>query len=295
MAPSTSEQTPSPDGGRAPSVLPRGADAGAPGAPAPSGAGVTINGAFVPRERVVVFLHIGHSNMAGRATGPAAEKPLFYEKHPQLWSFRDKKWTQASEPTAPDHETGKSAGPGTALLKAALALAPTKHFVSIGFGMSGSTGGYCASFKKGGLFYDKVMGPALALKGNVTFGALFTMLGLTDRKPDPGKIQVGLSDCLKQVADDFRRDLGEPELPVIMSDYEMEARGGTYTPTGELAQVIIKELRLAAMKIPRSLLVPTEMLPMEDNHHFNLTGHRLWTERAMKLVTGNGWAPWAMK
>src|SRR5688572_21348670 len=43
-------------------------DSGAGGsdaAPAAPGPGVTIEGQFVPRARAVVFLHIGHSNMAG--------------------------------------------------------------------------------------------------------------------------------------------------------------------------------------------------------------------------------------
>src|SRR5438309_1422442 len=66
-------------------------DAGPPppeGAPPPTmplppppgdGVGVTVGGQFVPRSKAIVVLHIGHSNMAGRATGPVELKPFFYD------------------------------------------------------------------------------------------------------------------------------------------------------------------------------------------------------------------------
>src|SRR3954469_1833738 len=108
------------------------------------GAGVSIEGTFVPRDRVVVFLHLGHSNMAGRATGPAALKPFFYDTDPHLWAYaRGAMWRPAKEPTAGDMGTGNAAGPGMAILRTALAAAPDRFFVSIGHGQSGLEEGDC--------------------------------------------------------------------------------------------------------------------------------------------------------
>jgi hypothetical protein len=52
------------------------------------------------------------------------------------------------------------------ILRTAMAAAPADAYVvSIGRGQSGTTGGYCRSFRKGGLLYDYVMVPAMELKG----------------------------------------------------------------------------------------------------------------------------------
>ena len=56
-------------------------------APAGPGGAITINGMQVPKEKVLVFLHIGHSNMAGRVTTPESLRPFNFETHPQLWSY----------------------------------------------------------------------------------------------------------------------------------------------------------------------------------------------------------------
>jgi hypothetical protein len=269
-----------------------------PGGPLPPG-GPPAMGAT--RDKIVVFLHIGHSNMAGRATVPATLKPYFYDINPRLWSFHGTNmtlgtppllWRPAKEPLSPDGMTGTMAGPGMAILQAALAIAaPDVFVVSVGHGHSGGLGGTCSSYKKGGLLYDIVMGPARALRGHVTFGGIFTMLGTTERHLDVSA-QTGFADCMARVAADMRGDLGDPEIPFIMSDFEMEATGDT-SPTLPYAKIIIAQLRVAQMKIPRAALIPTEMLGMEGSHHFNMAGHREWGLRGVQIMKDMGWAPWA--
>src|SRR5262245_51837450 len=66
-----------------PPTAPRADGGHPPGDPAaPPVAGLEIAGVFVPRERIVVLLHVGHSNMAGRGERPAELRPYFYEPHP---------------------------------------------------------------------------------------------------------------------------------------------------------------------------------------------------------------------
>jgi hypothetical protein len=257
------------------------------------GGGVTVAGAFIPRAKVIVFLHIGHSNMAGRATTPAASKPYFYDTDPQLWVYGDGGFRPAQEPTAPDNQSGQAAGPGMALLRSGLAVAPQGSvFVSIGHGHSGSFGGYCSNFRKGGLFYDITMRPARELRGKVTFGAVFTMFGQSEHRLDAAA-QRGFSDCLAGMAAEMRADLGEPELPFVMGDYEAGISRADISPDGTLGKLLRAQLQMAQAKIPRSQLVPTEGLEMQDTHHFNMAGHKLWAERAVKILTDNRWASWA--
>ena len=76
-----------------------------------------IDGRPMPREKVIVFLHIGHSNMAGRTDTPIELRPFNFETHPRLWAYRvTGTWTPAKEPLSGDHYTEGRAGPGMSLL-----------------------------------------------------------------------------------------------------------------------------------------------------------------------------------
>jgi hypothetical protein len=268
----------------------------APAAP-PGRPGVTIAGKFYPRDKVVVLLHIGHSNMAGRATTPPELKPYFYDTDPQLWAYaKGGAFSPAKEPLSPDVDTAGTAGPGMALLRQAQAAAHAGDmaFVSIGHGHSGTYGGNCAAFRKGGLLYDIVMAPARELKGKVTFGAIFTMLGQSEHRVDAAQ-QRQFLECLATVAADMRGDLGEPELPYMVGDYEMGISRPDIAPTSAFAKLIIAQIQMVPGKITRAAVIPTDDLPMQDDHHFNMAGHRGWAERAFKILLDRAWAPWAAR
>jgi hypothetical protein len=263
-------------------------------APPVAGPGVTIANQFVPRAKAIVFLHIGHSNMAGRATGPADLKPFFYDTDPHLVTYaKGGVWKPAKEPTAPDNEMGQAAGPGMALLRTAQTVAPADAFlISIGHGHSGSFGGNCAAFRKGALLYDIVMAPALELKGRVTFAGIFTMFGQSEHNTPPAQQKMFLS-CLEGVAADMRGDLGEPALPYIVGGYEMGISRADIAPSSAFAKPIIAQLQMVPDRVPTSALIATDGFPMEDDHHFNLAGHKLWAAAGIKLLVDHQWAPWA--
>jgi hypothetical protein len=141
---------------------------GPPGAgPGASTAPVEIGGQMVPGNKVLVFIHVGTSNMAGRSQEPSDlfnhfiwygralpngrpdprfdPDPLPYD--PKIWMFTlDQKFIPAREPTASDESDEAGAGPGMGLLRAARAKWPDYHIISIGRGQSGQRGGYCQHF-----------------------------------------------------------------------------------------------------------------------------------------------------
>lgn len=125
---------------------------------------------MVLRDKAIAFLHIGHSNMAGRATWPAELRPHFYDTEPRLWVYAGgERFVPAREPTAPDNQNGQAAGPGMALLRAAMAAGPADAvYLSIGHGHSGTYEGVCTAFRRGGLLYDITMKTARELAGKVT-------------------------------------------------------------------------------------------------------------------------------
>jgi hypothetical protein len=89
-----------------------------------------------------------------------------------------------------------------------------------------------------------------------------------------------------------RGAVGQPELPVLFSDYEMGSTG-VLAPGGEHAKLMIPEIHKLPSLIERSAIVPTDALPMQDDHHFNLEGHKIWTQRVLDTMLKQGWFPWA--
>jgi carbohydrate esterase-like sialic acid-specific acetylesterase len=287
-------------GGKAPDGAATGGgtiDAAPPSTPPPpSGVTVSINGMTIPKEKAIVILHIGHSNMAGRAQGPADLMPYFYGTHPNLWRYqKGGVWSPAKEwlcpDGAPDKNFPQGAGPGMALLRQGLTVAPDSYFISIGTGKSLDFGASCFSFRKGGLFFNEAIDPALELKGKVTFGGLFVMLGY-DGRSDAKAQNGGYLACMKGLAADWRAALGEPDLPFIVGDYERGATGG-FSPTSAGAKQVIAQLAQVPMNVPHSFLIATDGVTMQDNHHYNMTGHRQWAERGFAGMASSGMLPWA--
>jgi hypothetical protein len=44
--------------------------------------------------------------------------------------------------------------------------------------------------------------------------------------------------------------------------------------------------------ISNLVLVPTDGIEMQDNHHFDLQGHKDWAGRVISLMQSNNWFPW---
>jgi hypothetical protein len=274
-------------GGRSGSGGGSGRDAGdrdAQPASEPPGSFVDIAGIRVPREKAIVFIHFGHSNMAGHGRNPPELRPFFYDIHPRLWSYQGAgRFVPATEPTAPDGRV--YAGPGMALLRTAVqSAAPDAHFISIARGKGSAT---TADFLKGSLYYSSFMTRALELRGRVTFGAVFIMLGITDRHM-PLAQQGGFPDRVATLVADIRRDLEVPDLPVLHTDYEVESTG-TLSVDSEFARRIRPLILSLPMRIPHLSIVPTDGAELEDDHHFTMAGHKLWAERAIHLLGPRSW------
>jgi hypothetical protein len=273
-----------------------------PAAPPPatspplSGVTITIGGKEIPREKAIVILHIGHSNMAGRAQGPADLRPYFYDTHPQLWRYqKGGVWTPAKEwlcpDGGPDDDFPQGAGPGMALLRQALVAAPDATIISIGNGQSLNYSASCFTFRKGSLHWPKSMDPAIELKGKVTFGGVFTMFGY-DGRNNPRARNNGYISCLQGLAAEIRAELGDPNLPFVAGDYERGATDG-FSPSTRAAQEVIAQLAMVPLLIPRSFLIPTDGVDMQDNHHYSMLGHKQWAERGFAGLARLGLLPWA--
>jgi len=258
---------------------------GAAGA-ASSGVTITLGGVNVPKEKAIAFIHIGHSNMYGEANTPFSSRAYHYtETNPHAFMYKvGSSPTLAKEPTA----GGPGAGPGTALVKEAVALAPDYYFISLGYGQPSA---YCSQFVPGGLYYDGLINAPKAIKGRVTFGAIFIYLGITERHGTAADVN-GFPDCINTLVSAIRKDVGEPNLPALMNDYEVEA-SGEFVVNGDVYNAIYPQIQKTPSVVSNFALVSAASLAMQDDHHFNFDGQRTWAQRALKTMKDKGWFPWA--
>jgi hypothetical protein len=259
-----------------------------PAAPTLSGVTIDLGGVEVPKERAIAFIHIGHSNMAGRASRPNSSRDFHFEEtHPRAWLYHPGSPPElALEPnTAGDTQ---NAGPGTALVKeAAMLAAPDYYFISLGFGYPSA---YCTQFLPSGLYYDQLIAGALAIKDRVTFGGIIIFLGITERHGTEAD-RTGFPNCINELTTAIRNDVGVPDLPMLINDYEVEGTG-EFRVGGEVANAIMPQLARIPSTVTNSALVSSEGLGMQDNHHFNLDGHRVWVQRALETMQEKSWFPW---
>lgn len=250
-----------------------------------SGVTITLGGVNVPKEKAIAFIHIGHSNMAGQASSPAGSRAFFYQTAPRAFMYHAGSMPAlAFEPTA----GGPGAGPGTALVKEAAMAAPDDYFISIGYGQPSA---YCSQFLPGALYYDALIAAPKAIKGRVTFGGIFIYLGITERHGTAADV-AGFPDCINTLVTNIRKDIGEPNLPALMNDYEVEGKG-EFVVGGAVATAIMPQIAKCPSVVSNFALVSAAGLGMQDDHHFNFDGQHVWVQRAFQTMKDKGWRFWA--
>ena len=277
-----------------------GAAMGAAGSAPPSGITINIGGMDVPKENAIAFIHIGHSNMAGRGVDLPATRPYFFgTPDPHAWMYHSGKgFAPAVEPNTAGDGGNQingmvSGGPGTALVKEAAALAPDKYFISLGFAQSSA---YCSQFLPGALYYDKLIAGPKELKGKVTFAAIMIYLGITERHGTQADIN-NYPQCIKQLVTAIRTDVGEPNLPLIINDYEMNTTG-PLAPGSSFYNAIHPQELMVPMVVANSVLIPTTTVAIQDDHsttddhHFSLDGHKEYVRLMLQAMKDKGWFPW---
>lgn len=268
---------------------------GTAGAPAqPSGVTIQLGSNTVAKERAIAFIHLGHSNMAGYGTSPASSAAYhFKDTNPRAFKYHAGTppvlaLENSARPASDVLSRNQIAGPGVSLLKEALAVAgPDYYFISLGYGQNSAL---CSEFLPGHTYYAELIAATKAIKGRVTFGAIFAYLGITERHGTAADVE-GFPNCVKDLVTAIRTEAGEPNLPLLMNDYEVEAKG-EFVVGGAVANAIMPQIAKIPATVPYSALVSCQGLGMQDDHHFNLDGQRTWAQRAIMTMQQKGWFPW---
>ena len=188
-----------------------------------------------------------------------------------------------------------SGGLSTPLVKEAAALAPGKYFVTIPFAQSSA---YCSQFLPNALYYNQVITGAKELKGKVTFAAIVILLGITERHGTQADIN-NYPQCINTLVTDIRNDLGEPNLPLLLNDYEMGTTG-PLVPTSAFAMAIRPKILMVPSVVSRSAIIPTDnpFVQDQDDNAANSTsptrpdGHKERIRAALTTKKEKGRFPW---
>ncbi|HUS92634.1 MAG TPA: sialate O-acetylesterase [Phycisphaerae bacterium] len=256
---------------------------------APRAEAIELGGKQIPRERFVVYLLIGHSNMAGRDSRRADSEP-----HPRCWNYRwyaDEQWVPAVETRYGNRGLTPrgSGGPGMAWLKLLAQKYENYHFGVIlvaNPAANAAPGGN--SFSKGCDRYEELIRAAKAVQNEVTFGGLVAQLGICDRRRQEHAMAFAENMC--RIVQDVRSDLGEPKLPFLIGQYEMNSTGG-YDPRGGWAPEIIRQTLAIPKRIENAAIIDSVGIPCIDDHHYTFEGHALWCKRGLEILARNKWFP----
>jgi|GEM_PF-4142063 len=263
---------------------------------------VMLGGVEVPKEKMVVYLLIGHSNMAGNH--PARADGV---THPRAWNYPvgTKAWTLAKETRQAGLSAGNgTGGPGMPFLKAMAAAYPDYYFGVINTASPSSTcrgentGNNTSDLDpannrwwKGSYLYEQTLAAAKGIQGQVTLGGIFCMLGSVEATRTNRTVCQAFSDDVSQLVKDLRADLGIPNLPFLMGEYEA---GSTrdFDPTLPLPAIIVEQTKLIPSKLPFSATVDSRGIDMLDDHHYSAdVGQVEWAKRAIGLLQTNSWFP----
>lgn len=266
--------------------------------------GLMLGGVDVPKEKIVVYLLIGHSNMAG-----VDYTHLDATATPNAWNYTwatDKTWIAAKESrTSRAGLSSRGAGgPGIPFLKNLTQAYPGYHFgvianASVSSTCKGiNTGNNNSGFDpddnrywKGARLYNEIVIAAKEVQPHVTLGGVLCMLGSVEATRTNETVCRSFSDDLAQLAKDLRADLGEPNLPFIMGEYEAGATRN-FALTLPLPAIIDQQIKLLPSKLPFSGTVNSVGVTMLDDHHYSADkGQPEWAKRAFALIQNNKWYP----
>jgi hypothetical protein len=266
--------------------------------------GVVLDGTTVPKEKMVVYLLIGHSNMAGIDASHSDDVA-----DPRCWNYpmATKTWVPAKEPKNNKRlglSGNGSAGPGMPFLKGMAAAYPGYYFGAL---TNASLSATCRGENTGNnssnldpsdnrywdstYLYEQIVSAAKTVQKDATIGGILCMLGTVDATRTSEAVCRAFSDDVSELVRDIRRDLGLPNLPFIMGEYEAGATA-EFSPSLPLPGIIQAQIRLIPGKLPFSATVDSKGIEMLDNHHYTGTkGEPEFARRAIAAIQANHFFP----
>lgn len=268
---------------------------------------VNLGGKEIPKEKFIVYILIGHSNMSGenhpQADGVGGPRIWYYQ-----W-YKSKTWVAAKEP--PNVPTlglsGRNeGGPGMAFLKGMAAAYPDYQFgvisnATVSCTLRGLNTGHNGSgipadsnrYWKGATLYEEIPRIVNPLKQDFTLGGIICMLGSVEATRTSDSVCQRFSEDAKQMVADYRADLGMPNLPFIIGEYEHNA-SGDFALTLPWPKSVDAQIKLIPSKVPNSVTINSVGIPMKDDHHYNIDGEGIFASRIVQAIKDKNFFPTAV-
>jgi hypothetical protein len=265
---------------------------------------INLGGTNVAKEKFIVYLLIGHSEMAGITTTNNDNVT-----DPHAWVYRwgtTKNWELAKENGT--YKAGLSGrgtgGPGMAFLKLMVSRHSDYYFGVVsnacpsatchGINTGGNGSDFTAEqdrYWRDALLFQEIIKAARAIQKEVTLGGVLCMLGCVEatRATDVTVCQNFAND-MTQMATDIRDSLGLPKLPFVIADYEKGA-SGDFSVSNPWPAIIAKQLDSIPFKLSCSVIVNSAGIQMTNDHHFSIAGEGEWARRAVDSLEANHFFP----
>lgn len=210
--------------------------------------------------RLDLYLLVGQSNMAGRGEIEEIDRT----PHPRVYALGvEDTWELAVEPLHFDIKN-RGTGPGLALGKK---LAESKPDAAIGLipcAVGGTIIDYWAPGHSRGLYEEAIRRARIAMKDG-ELRAIIWQQGESDSTVARAPLY---KDKLVALMTQFRADLGQPDLPIVLGGL------GDFLVRQSYLQVN-EGIEQAAEELPNALFVPaSEKGHIGDNLHFNAAAQR---------------------
>jgi hypothetical protein len=265
---------------------------------------INLGGTNVPKEKFIVYLLIGHSEMAGVITTNNDNVT-----NPHAWVYRwatTKTWEMAKETGS--NRTGLSGrgtgGPGMPFIKLMVSRHGDYYFGVVSNATPSAT---CHGVNTGGSgsdlpaeqdrywmdaqLFKEIITAARAIQKDATLGGVLCMLGCVEatRAADVTVCQ-NFSKDITQMANTMRDTLCLPRLPFVIADYEKGAYGD-FGINNPWPAIIANQLDSVPFKLSNSVLVNSAGIPMLNDHHFTAEGEKEWARRAVDSLEAKHFFP----
>jgi lysophospholipase L1-like esterase len=252
------------------------------------GSCVTLNGVDVPKDKLICYIFIGHSNMEGYGGVPDTIT------NPRVWAYDSViGFWNARDPVATSYY---SPSPFMPFLKKMAELYPDYYFFGVKVTQAGMP--MSSQFLPKMPKYAAVMRTIAPIKDSVTVGGIVAMFGWVEGASD--SLSQHLDVNINTMLSGFRQDLGIPNLPLIIGRYEENA-DTTYAPYKNFytyrSRIISKLEMLQSEDSLQHRIMLTPFLPIPktmffDDHHYNADGYTLWSNTGAQILYNSNWNTW---
>ncbi len=267
-------------------------------------AAINLGGTEVSKDKFIVYLLIGHSQMAGVITTNNDNVT-----DPHAWVYRwatTKTWELAKETgSLRNGLSGRgTGGPGMPFLKLMVSRHSDYYFGVISnadpsatchglnAGNNGSTLSDTANrYWRDAQLFNEIITASRAVQQSATLGGVLVMLGTVEAtRAESVTVCQRFSKDIAQMATDMRDSLGIADLPFVVADYEKGA-SGSFSVSNPWPAIIAQQLDSVPHKLSRSVEVNSAGIQMFDDHHFSIAGEGEWARRAIDSLEGKHFFP----